>query len=146
MARPAQHFSLADCPTVSPSVSRARLWRGGHRQTLRRSVDGLVRGLGCDPRAIAGSLDSEGIKGLTGNSNECAIARYLKAVVGSEATVVGVFVTERHIKVTRRFRSPILLSLPPAARAFVREFDAGGFPTLIDEKAMLAQSPQGAPQ
>ncbi len=103
------------------------------RRSLRRSLEELVHGFGTTPGGVADSLAASGVRGTPGDVTGCAIARYLQAVVGTEPSVSEVMVSEHKLRVTRKWgRFPVTVSLPRAVTAFVREFDAGSYPQLVD--------------
>lgn len=100
---------------------------------LRRSVREHVQGLGETPAAVAEHLASHRVSGVPGKATDCAVARYLQAVIGAESSVSRVVVMEGSLRVFRYgCHLPIWLRLPRATAAFVRAFDAGCYPELID--------------
>lgn len=103
---------------------------------LRHGVRDHVRALGDSPSEVARRLGTHGVRGVPGQASECAIARYLQAVVGSESTVKKVVVMERTLRVRRTgWRPPLVVRMPRGASAFVRAFDAGCYPELVDIEA-----------
>lgn len=103
------------------------------RRSLRRSLEELVDGFGPTPDGVAASLEASGVRGTPGDVTGCAIARYMRAIVGGEPSVSEVMVSEHKLRVTRKWgRFPITISLPRAVTSFVREFDAGSYPQLVD--------------
>jgi hypothetical protein len=103
------------------------------RRSLRRSLEEHVQGFGTTADGVADSLSALGVRGTPGDVTGCAIARYMQAVVGAEPSVSEVMVSEHKLRVTRKWgRFPITVSLPRAVTSFVREFDAGGYPQLVD--------------
>ena len=105
---------------------------------LRRSVRCYVRSMGGSPEAVARRLNDEGVKGLPGQVSECALARYLQAVIGSETSVRKVVVKEWSVRVFRIGRRlPSVTLLPGPAARFIRAFDAGSYPELIDGLGVL---------
>jgi hypothetical protein len=73
------------------------------------------------------------------------MARYLQAVIGGEPGVVRVLVFGDNIRVVRAgIRPTIVLPVPRAISAFVRGFDAGCFPDLVDS-SRRPPSGQSAP-
>lgn len=116
------------------------MWKtlGDSGRELRRSVRGHLRGLGESAGTVAHRLRSEGVRGLPGEPTDCALARYLQAVVGSEMAVGRIVVKERMLCIRRTDGGmPILLRLPRAAARFVRAFDGGCYPDLVDPAAEL---------
>jgi hypothetical protein len=103
------------------------------RRSLRRSLEELVQGFGTTAEGVADSLSAFGVRGTPGDVTGCAIARYMQAVVGAEPSVSEVMVSEHKLRVTRRWgRFPITVNLPGAVTTFVREFDAGSYPQLVE--------------
>lgn len=116
-------------PTQPQPPARPRLHRRG--PAVRQSVVGLLDGLGGSEADVSRSLDRAGAVGSRGDPRDCAIARYLGAVVGAEAEVTGVSVGRSVLWVTRKgVRPAVRVSLPPAVRRFIMAFDAGLHPEL----------------
>jgi hypothetical protein len=100
---------------------------------LRGHVQGCLTDLGDSPDAVAGRLTALGVRGIPGRADDCAVARYLKAVVGSERSVKVVGVLERRIRISRRgMRLPVSVPLPTGVANFVRNFDQGRYPVLLE--------------
>jgi hypothetical protein len=80
---------------------------------------------------VAEHLQDHGVIGETGNPDACALARYLNVVIGADPIVRAIRVHSQTVSVvlTRGCRI-IRVSMPGAAREFVRAFDAGRFPAL----------------
>lgn len=109
------------------------------RRSLRRALEEFVHGFGTTPDGVADSLTEAGVRGTPGDVTGCAIARYMQVVVGAEPSVSEVMVSEHKLRVTRKWgRFPITVNLPRAVTAFVREFDAGSYPQLVDPTAAAA--------
>ena len=105
---------------------------------LRRSVRHYIQEIGDSPDAVAGRLNEEGVRGLPGEVSECALARYLQAVVGTEMSVRRVVVKEWSVRVFRTgSRLPSVTLLPGPVARFIRAFDAGCYPELIDGVGVL---------
>ena len=99
---------------------------------LRHRIRDHIRALGDSPADVARHLEDHGVSGLPGRASDCAVARYLHVVIGAETTVKRVVVMERTIRVRRTgWRPTLVLRLPKATTAFVRAFDAGCYPTLM---------------
>jgi hypothetical protein len=102
------------------------------RQALRRSIEGFSNTLGPTPGEVAGSLAELNARGVPKDSTQCALARCLWAIVGTERSVINVAVTDRSIHVKRSpGHLPIIVRLPKAVRTFIRAFDSGCYPELI---------------
>jgi hypothetical protein len=108
------------------------------RRDLRRAVEGFVVSLGSSPGAIATTLASLEVRGTPKSAGGCAIARYLQVMIGSEPTVTKVAVFNRNIQVSRSGRRlDLTISAPDAVTRFIRAFDSGCYPQLLDRAAPL---------
>lgn len=102
------------------------------RQELREQVAELLTSLGDDPRHVAGRLQAAGVVGTPGNVKDCAIARYLTAVVGADTRIRCVKVTNRSVALTAsRSWRPLRVRLPRPLQEFVVGFDHCLHPELI---------------
>jgi hypothetical protein len=73
------------------------------------------------------------------------LARYLQAVIGSEQSVAGVSVFERSLRIRRPgLHPPTFVALPRATSAFVRDFDTGSFPELVDQRRGAGRDGKGS--
>ncbi len=112
------------------------------RQALRRSIEGFSSTLGPTPGEVACSLTQLNVRGVPKDSSQCALARCLWAIVGTERSVVNIAVTDRSIHVKRSpGHLPIIVRLPRAVRTFIRAFDSGYYPELLGTEAGPVQSP-----
>lgn len=112
------------------------IFHGSSGRRLRRSIRQHLGSLGSTPEAVAGALTDHGVRGVPGNVYECALARYLQVVVGSEASVYRTAVVYGGVYVCRSERSlPMFVSLPKAMTRFMRSFDDGQYPVLVDTAA-----------
>lgn len=99
---------------------------------LRRAVCDCLGQLGRSPDEVAARLQSYGVQGLPGKADDCPLARYLRAVIGTEHSVAKIGVLERRLRVSRRgLRLSFSLPLPPAIQGFIRDFDEGNHPALV---------------
>ena len=98
---------------------------------LEGQVVAFLVGLGSTTAEIAARLAGEGVRGVPGDTNDCAVAVYLRAVLGPESRVRSVKVTGDCVAVCRCRRKGISVALPEPVRAFIGEFDKGGFPVLV---------------
>lgn len=104
----------------------------GGRRALRHAVAGLIDGLGPTPDDIAGSLAEQGVRGIPGNKEGCALACFLRAVVGADPAAVEVAVQRRTVVIrTSRWRPSVRIPLPTQAKVFVDAFDARFYPNLV---------------
>ncbi len=103
------------------------------RREWRRSIRELGNSLGPTPAAVAASLEALNVRGSPHKPTDCAIARYLRALIGTESSVTGISVSNYsiHVSCTDR-RLPITIRLPKPVGEFVRAFDNGCYPELID--------------
>jgi hypothetical protein len=103
------------------------------RRSIRRAVNDLVEDLGASHNAIADSLARHGVRGVPGSHEQCALARYLRAVVSADPETVTVSVPGPtvHVQLSKG-RPSIRVRLSSEVRAFVQAFDAGLFPDLVE--------------
>jgi hypothetical protein len=82
---------------------------------------------------VASNLAALQVLGKPRHSTDCAIARYLAAIVSTEQSVKTVTVPDRsvHLTLTGRRRPP-RVRLPRQICKFIQAFDAGCHPELID--------------
>jgi hypothetical protein len=74
------------------------------------------------------------------------MARYLQAVIGAEMSVRRVVVKERSIRLYRTgYRLPVYATLPVSISKFIRAFDAGCYPELIDGRAVRERVARPSP-
>lgn len=111
-----------------------KVWsRSDSSPALRRAVSDCLDQLGHSPEQVAVRLEMYGVQGVPGRADDCPMARYVKAVIGAEPTIGRIGVLEQRLRVTGRgLRLPFSVPLPPAVQAFVRDFDEGRYPTLVD--------------
>ncbi len=103
------------------------------RRAIRDDSRRLLAGLGGDAGQVAASLESEGVQGQPRNTQGCAIAVYLAAVVGADHRVRAIGVDGRHLRIRleSRWRPAVVVRLPAPVRDFVADFDGKRFPSLI---------------
>lgn len=103
------------------------------RRQLRQATKELVEELGGTPDEVSKSLSSYGVRGRPRDSARCAVARYLCTVINAEPTVTEVLVTERELRLVRSgARAAVRVRLPKATVDFIRAFDAGVYPQLME--------------
>ncbi|HET9075572.1 MAG TPA: hypothetical protein VFN68_01455 [Acidimicrobiales bacterium] len=101
--------------------------------------------MGSSPGEVAGRLADEGVRGIPAEVSECVLARYLQAVIGAEMSVRRVVVKERSVRVYRAGnRLPALVAIPVPVSKFIRAFDAGCYPELIDGLGILGRAQRPA--
>jgi hypothetical protein len=119
------------------------------RSILRNQIAGLLDELGDDARQVAASLAAAGVQGTPRDAQDCAIARYVGAVVVADPRVrsVTVYNAGLAIRSIRRWRRPIDVPLPGPVRGFIVAFDAERFPALMRPNASppLGPVPPGLP-
>ncbi|MBO0693290.1 MAG: hypothetical protein J2P58_10375 [Acidimicrobiaceae bacterium] len=99
---------------------------------LRRQVGGLLANLGPTSGAVAMQLRDSGVRGIPKDVHRCAIARYLNAILGTEAQIHSIRVEKNSVQVLAgRPRIPVFIALPESVRVFVRAFDQRLYPELI---------------
>lgn len=106
---------------------------GAQGRQLRQLVREHVEGLGDRADAVADRLVAEGIRGVQQDKYDCPVARYLQAVVGADPSIWRLAVLYGRIRISQSPSSaPIYVRAPRALHAFVRAFDAGRYPDLVD--------------
>ena len=116
----------------------------GTRREVGLHLKGLLRELDKDVTEVAACFESLGAQGRLSSAADCVIARYLKAVLGSDPEVrsVRVFPQSVHVR-TSRFLPPVVCCLPVGLVQFVRTFDAGLVSQLVDQTAGPLSSAPG---
>jgi hypothetical protein len=109
------------------------------RRDLRQAVEAFVGSLGSSPGAIATTLASLDVRGTPKSASGCAIARYLQVMIGSEPTVTKVAVFNRNIQISRSGRRlNLTISAPDTITRFIKAFDSGCYPQLLEQAATVA--------
>lgn len=98
---------------------------------LERQVAAFLVGLGSTGVEVAARLAREGVRGVPGDTDDCAVAVYLHAVLGPDHHVRSVKVAGGAVALYRSRRRAISVPLPEPIRAFIGDFDKGRFPALI---------------
>jgi hypothetical protein len=95
---------------------------------------------------VASNLAALRVVGKPKHSTECAIARYLGAIVGAERCVKTISVSDRSVQITLNGRRvPLRVRLPKAVCKFIQAFDSGCYPGLIDRSNLPAPGPAVQP-
>lgn len=116
------------------------------RRYLHDSVRHLSESLGATPAAVACRLAELHVVGRPKCLNQCVVARYLWAIVGSEQSVKAISVSAKSIHVTcSDGHVPLRVSLPRPISKFIRGFDEGSYPELVDPRYRKAADPAMAP-
>ncbi len=103
------------------------------RRRLRSNVRQMLGGLGDDAAAVAHHLEDAGVRGTPRDVRDCAIAVYLRAVIGADPDVRALDVMADGVVITppRRWAPAISVGLSPAVRTFVVGFDRNDYPSLV---------------
>ena len=103
------------------------------RRRLRSNVRQMLGGLGDDAAAVARHLGEAGVQGTPRDVRDCAIAVYLRAVIGADPDVRSLDVMADGVVITppKRWSPSISVGLSPAVRTFVVGFDRHDYPTLV---------------
>lgn len=121
------------------------------RKELGRAVYSLLDDLGREPHEVAASLKGYGIRGQRGSSTDCAVARYLGAVVGSDPSIQSIVVRVQSVRIRsgHRWQLGTRVKVPTPVSRFICAFDQGRYPDLLGEpvrrreqRAASAQLPQ----
>jgi hypothetical protein len=106
-------------------MSRAR----EERAALRAQTSQLLRNLGPTADAVAGELETAGVKGVPGSGTGCAVARYVNAIIASDPRLGSINVNDEAVTIFGRhwWKPPVVVPVPPAVRGFIVQFDRGGF-------------------
>jgi hypothetical protein len=96
-------------------------------------VSTLLDQLGGNVQIVAESLTRQGVTGTPRSVTDCPVARYLNAVIATEAHVCKVEVGDVNVVVSPdRWWSPSLtVTLPGPVQQFVRSFDSGQYKELV---------------
>lgn len=109
--------------------------------SLRGSVRQHIDSLGGSPEAIADRLAEYGVKGVPGKATDCVLARYLHAVIGGVESVTRIAVYHGSVRVYRPGTMfPAVVRLARPVSAFIRGFDLGGYPSLVEERPNPARA------
>lgn len=125
-----------------------RLMREEHRwrRTFKKSLCAELDALGDSAREVSSKLVASGVRGTPRDAKDCAIARYLGAIIGGDCLVTEIEVTARRLEVSTTRRSgPIVVDLPPAICSFVAAFDRLAYPELVQSLAPPNELSQKSP-
>lgn len=107
------------------------------RDRLRSDIARFAAELGQNSFAIAARLRDDRVRGIPKSTHDCAVARYLNAVLSADFRVSTVEVTRDWIAVRRAGRRGVQVRLPVSLQEFISLFDSGYFPELIDPGIVL---------
>lgn len=108
---------------------------------VRRALKRLTR---LSPKGIAKLLAQEGIKGRPGWSHLCPVARFLSREAGCEVLVDFVAGDELVAILDEGYNWPLQIKVPDSVKEFVKRFDNGEFPELIEGEQPPAERGQSA--
>lgn len=111
------------------------------RKDLGRAVYSLLDDLGKEPNEVATSLKGYGIRGQRGSSTDCAVARYLGAVIGGDPSVQSIVVRVQSVRIRsgHKWNFGTRVKVPTAVSRFICAFDQGRYPDLLGESARRRQ-------
>lgn len=109
-----------------------RLSGARDQKAIRRQTTDLLAALGGSSTEVATSLAEYQVRGRPRDPHGCAVAVYLRAVLGADPRIKAVKVSETCVRISlvQRRRS-VQVSSPRAVRGFVESFDHGLFPSLV---------------
>jgi hypothetical protein len=111
----------------------------GNRQ-LKEQIRDLLVGLGSCRTEVAQALHHLGVRAVPQDPKDCAVAVYLRAVLGADLRVESLFVRSRDVKVRtdepKRFHLPhlVTVALPQPICQFIVAFDEAVYPDLLREE------------
>jgi hypothetical protein len=110
----------------------------GNRQLKTQIHEVLVQLGGCRTE-VAEALSNSGVRAVPQDPQNCALAVYLKAVLGGDQRVSSVLVRRRDVEVLvderklYRVAHRVRISLPQPIRDFIVAFDVSAYPALLRE-------------
>lgn len=106
----------------------------GKRSRISEGVEQLLQSLGDDLDTVVSSLEAHGVRARPRNPEECVLARYLNAVIGSDPAISAVHVWRYSVRVRLRYRlrRSVVVRLPVLLSEFIVVFDGLSFPQLVD--------------
>jgi hypothetical protein len=106
------------------------------RRTLKAQTRVFLTALGGTSSEVASSLVAAGVSGTPRSAEQCAVAAYLGAIIGSEDGVSSVVVGTHRVflRLDRGWR-PLSLALPGPVREMIRAFDSELYPVLIRRRS-----------
>jgi hypothetical protein len=105
--------------------------------SLRGSVRQHIESLGNTPDEIAGRLAEFGVRGVPGKATDCAVARYLNATVVGPEPVSRLAVYHGSVRIYGPGTViPAVVRLSRPMSAFIRGFDLGTYPELVEDVSM----------
>lgn len=115
---------------------------------LHQQIQDLLLGLGSCRTEVAETLRRLGVRARPKDAQGCAIALYLKAVLGADRRVRSLDVKNSGVTVridgSRRWSRSMTIALPEPAREFIVAFDEAVYPDLIRDEMIEARPQPGA--
>lgn len=115
--------------------------QGGVTVTIKRQLQDQTRdllvGLGGSQTEVAESLGSSGVLATPKDPEDCAVAVYLRATLGTEQRVKSLAIKCNCVMIfldgPRRFhwRNVVKVELPEPVCQFILAFDQGAYPNLV---------------
>ena len=103
------------------------------RQALRDEVTTLLSALGGSAEDVAASLAGTSLSGVPRDRNNCAIARYLNAVLRADPQVRNIVVGSSKLWVRKApwWTAAVLVEIPVPVQQFIALFDSDAYPQLL---------------
>ena len=108
---------------------------------LKRQIRAVLAELGSCRFEVAEALRNLGVHAVPKDPQDCAVAVYLKAILGTDLRVTLVLVHSRRVKVLvdepRWYRPShlVTVTLPRPLRDFIVAFDESVYPDLLREES-----------
>jgi hypothetical protein len=106
---------------------------GTNSKVLSGEIESFLSDLGANADDVAASLRDHGVQGQPQDKAQCAIARYLGAVVGTETRVrnISVGTSELSVSGPHWWSAKLVIEVPAAIQQFIRAFDRYQYPDLV---------------
>jgi hypothetical protein len=117
------------------------MMNGPKKVALRGNISQLLTGLGGTPDEVASALSREGVRGIPRDVKECAIARYVNAIISADKRVGRIVVgtTGLSLRGPHWWSSSTVMEMPVAIQQFVRAFDRDRYPFLVSAEGPLPE-------
>jgi hypothetical protein len=134
---------------MKPWLGRGRFRQ---RRTIRRNTKVLLASLGGNAEVIARHLTKVGVRGVPQNAFDCALSRYLSAVIPTVAGIEEIAVgrvgkkpgpSQLILRLTDFPRWTVRIDLAEEFQEFLSEFDAHRYPDLVvsPDRAVVRRGP-----
>jgi hypothetical protein len=106
---------------------------GTSARLLTGEIESFLSDLGDNAENVAMSLRNQGVRGQPQDKAQCAIARYLDAVVGADRRVrnISVGTSELSVSGPHWWSAKLVIEVPSAIQQFIRGFDRYQYPDLV---------------